>query len=41
MRAPAAPGPYRLIVSAPQAYTCEKALRWRARPATIATLRVK
>ena len=41
MLAPMHPGRYEVIISAPQAYNCTKALRWRARTETIAELRVK
>jgi len=41
MRAPDRPGRYRMIVSAPQAYNCIKALRWRATPHAVAGLDVK
>lgn len=41
MSAPARPGRYEIIVSAPQAYNCTKALRWRARPHTVARLQVR
>jgi hypothetical protein len=41
MAAPKAPGNYRMIVSAPQAYNCTKALRWRATPHAVAVLDVK
>ncbi len=41
MAAPTAPGNYRMIVSAPQAYNCTKALRWRATPHAVAMLDVK
>jgi len=41
MRAPERPGRYRMIVSAPQAYNCTKALRWRATPHAVAGLHVR
>ena len=41
MNAPEAPGHYDMVVSAPQAYNCTKALRWRARTRTVASLHVK
>ncbi|MEK9752882.1 MAG: hypothetical protein VW338_06685 [Rhodospirillaceae bacterium] len=40
MAAPTAPGNYWMIVSAPQAYNCTKALRWRAQPHAVAGLDV-
>jgi hypothetical protein len=41
MNAPEQPGRYDVIVSAPQAYNCTKALRWRARTHTVARLMVR
>ncbi len=41
MLAPSEPGRYKVVISAPQAYNCTKALRWRARTHTVAELRVK
>ncbi len=41
MSAPTKPGRYEIIVSAPQAYNCTKALRWRAAPHAVAGLHVK
>lgn len=41
LRAPDDPGSYRIIVSAPQAYNCVSALKWRGKPAAIAALKVR
>jgi len=39
--APAAPGRYRMIVLATQAYNCTRALQYQPRPRAIATLKVR
>lgn len=41
LKAPAEPGRYRIIVSAPQAYNCFRALKWRGKTAAIAALNVR
>ncbi len=41
LKAPGEPGRYRVIVSAPQAYNCVRALKWRGRPKSIAALKVR
>jgi len=41
MPAPRYPGRYVVVVSAPQAYNCTKALRWRARVQSVAELHVR
>ena len=40
LRAPRQPGRYSVIVSAPQAYNCVRALKWRGRPSPVGALRV-
>jgi len=40
LKAPTKPGRYRVIVSAPQAYNCIRALKWRGRPKPIGALKV-
>jgi hypothetical protein len=41
MNAPEQPGRYEMVVSAPQAYNCTKALRWRARTQSVVRLQIK
>jgi len=41
LRAPWKPGRYRVIISAPQAYNCVRALKWRGKPSPVAALKVR
>ncbi|MDD9877518.1 MAG: hypothetical protein OXR84_08775 [Magnetovibrio sp.] len=41
MQAPEEPGRYHVIVSAPQAYNCVRALKWRGKPRPVAALKVR
>lgn len=41
MQAPVKPGRYHVIVSAPQAYNCVRALKWRGKPSPVAALKVR
>ena len=41
MSAPKRPGRYEVVISAPQAYNCTKALRWRAPTVSVGRIRVR